>query len=373
MPANNGGRITKGTRTHMLRKFIKPFTLAAALFALTLSAPAVQAAEKTDFKVCWSIYVGWMPWGQLQDSGLMKKWADKYGITVEIVQINDYVESINQYTAGDYDGCAMTNMDALSIPAGGGVDTTALIVGDYSNGNDGIVLKDKSSLADIKGQKVNLVELSVSHYLLARALDSVGLSEKDLTVVNTSDADMIAAYATDDVTAVVTWNPLLSEIEASASATGVFNSASIPGEIIDVMMVNTQTLQDNPAFGKALVGAWYELMGIIASDTPQSTAARQAMAEASGTDLAGYDAQLATTQMFYKPADSVAFTSAPALPKTMQFVAEFLFDKGILGEGAPSAEFVGIGFPDGSVYGDPDNVKLRFDTTYMAMAADGSL
>ena len=71
----------------------------------------------------------------------MKKWADKYGINIDVVQINDYVESINQYTAGEYDGCAMTNMDALSIPAGGGVDTTALIVGDFSNGNDAILLK----------------------------------------------------------------------------------------------------------------------------------------------------------------------------------------------------------------------------------------
>ena len=72
----------------------------------------------------------------------------------------------------------MTNMDALTIPAAGGVDTTALIVGDFSNGNDGIVLKGKDELADIKGQKVNLVELSVSHYLLARALETVGLTEK---------------------------------------------------------------------------------------------------------------------------------------------------------------------------------------------------
>ena len=57
----------------------------------------------------------------------------------------------------------------------------------------------------------------------------------------------------------------------------------------------------------------------------------------------------------------------------MQFVAEFLFDKGILGEGAASPEFVGVSFPDGSVYGDEGNVKLRFDTTYMQMAADGAL
>ena len=73
------------------------------------------------------------------------------------------------------------------------MDSTALITGDYSNGNDGIILKGKDNLEGIKGQKVNLVELSVSHYLLARALDGIKLKEKDITVVNTSDADMVAA------------------------------------------------------------------------------------------------------------------------------------------------------------------------------------
>ena len=346
---------------------------AAVAVAAILGPVDAQAAMKKDFKVCWSIYVGWMPWGHLQDSGIMKKWADKYGIAVEITQINDYVESINQYAAGEYDGCSMTNMDALSIPAGGGVDTTALIVGDYSNGNDGIVLKGKSALSDIKGQKVNQVELSVSHYLLARALDSVGLAEKDLTVVNTSDADMVAAYTTPDVTAVVTWNPLLSEIVGMPDSHGVFDSAKIPGEIIDIMMVNTQTLDDNPDFGRALVGAWYEMMAIMSKDDEAGKAARTAMAKASGTDLAGYDAQLATTEMFYTPAQAAAFTASAELPKTMQFVAEFLFEHGILGEGAPGPEFVGVAFPGGAVYGDKGNVKLRFDTTYMKMAADGKL
>lgn len=350
-------------------RILTKILVAAAL----LGAAPAHADSKTDFKVCWSIYVGWMPWGYIQDSGIMAKWADKYDISVEIVQINDYVESINQYTAGAYDGCSMTNMDALSIPAGGGVDTTALIVGDYSDGNDGIILKGSSNLADLKGQSVNLVELSVSHYLLARALDSVNLRERDLTVVNTSDADMIAAYSTPDVTAVVTWNPLLSEIEAMPSSTRVFDSAAIPGEIVDIMMVNTQTLADNPAFGKALVGAWYEAMAVMSADTEAAIAARTEMATSSGTDLAGYDAQLKTTQMFYTPAEGVAFTEGSDLPKTMEFVANFLFDHGILGVGAPSPEFVGVAFPDGSVYGDSNNVKLRFDTTYMKMAADGGL
>ena len=140
------------------------------------------------------------------------------------MQINDYVELINQYTAGGFDGCVMTNMDALTIPAVGGVDSTALIVGDFSNGNDGIVSKTAKSVAELKGQSINLVELSVSHYLLARALEQSGLAEKDVTVVNTSDADIVSVFSgTEDVQNVVTWNPLLSEVAAFPGATELFD------------------------------------------------------------------------------------------------------------------------------------------------------
>ncbi|WP_019604214.1 putative urea ABC transporter substrate-binding protein [Teredinibacter turnerae] len=357
-------------------------TTIALLFACSDKSPAPATSEATPtpvasapaekFKVCWSIYVGWMPWDFGAQQGIVKKWADKYGIEIEVTQINDYIESINQYTAGEYDGCTMTNMDALTIPAAGGVDSTALIVGDFSNGNDGVVLKDKTELADIKGQNVNLVELSVSHYLLARALESVGMSEKDVTVVNTSDADMVAAYSTDSVSSVVTWNPLLSEITAMPGASKVFDSANIPGEIIDLMVVNTKTLSEHPALGKALVGAWYEIMSTMNGDSDAAVAARTFMGSASGTDLAGYDAQLASTKMFYKPAEAVEFVKSDKLKTTMQTVAEFSFAHGLLGEGASDASFIGVETPAG-VYGDSNNIKLRFDPSYMEMAATGSL
>jgi NitT/TauT family transport system substrate-binding protein len=57
---------------------------------------------------------------------------------------------------------------------------------------------------------------------------------------------------------------------------------------------------------------------------------------------------------------------------TMKKVAEFSFDHGLLGEGAPDAGFIGIETPAGT-YGSAGNVKLRFDPTYMKMAADGEL
>jgi len=331
-----------------------------------------NALARDNFKICWSIYVGWMPWAYGDEQGIVKKWADKYGIEIDVVQINDYIESINQYTAGQFDACTMTNMDALTIPAAGGVDSTALVVGDFSNGNDGVVLKGADSLAAIKGQNVNLVELSVSHYLLARGLDTVGLSERDIQVVNTSDADMVAVYGTDDVTAVTTWNPLLNEIAGMPNSHKVFDSSQIPGEIIDLLVINTDTLKENPKLGKALTGAWYEIMATMSAASDEGIAARTAMAEASGTDLAGYDAQLASTQMFYTPAAALELTNSKKLISTMQSVAEFSFEHGLLGDGAPDAGFIGIETPAGT-YGDAGNIKLRFDPSYMQMAADGKL
>ncbi|WP_064686054.1 putative urea ABC transporter substrate-binding protein [Rhizobium bangladeshense] len=347
-------------------------TALSVSLAFGFGSPA-GAAPKTSFKVAWSIYVGWMPWGYAADHGIVKKWADKYGINIEVTQFNDYVESMNQYTTGAFDAVTLTNMDGLSIPAAGGVDTTAVIVGDFSNGNDAVILKDKASLSDIKAQNVNLVEFSVSHYLLARALESIKLSERDVKVVNTSDADMVAAYKTPDVSAVVTWNPLVSTILEDPSAKKVFDSSQIPGEIIDLMVANTDVLKDNPNFGKALAGIWYETAALLRADTDEGKAAREAMGAASGTDRAGFEAQLAATKLFDKPADAVAFTASPSLPKTMDLVRSFLFEKGLLGNGAPSADVIGIEMPDGKVLGDTGNVKLRFTETYMKAAADASL
>ena len=353
--------------TSLLRPIIFGITLAAVV-----AAPA-HAAPKKNFKVAWSIYVGWMPWGYAADTGIVKKWADKYGLTIEVKQFNDYVESVNQYTAGTFDAVTITNMDALSIPAAGGVDTTAIVTGDFSNGNDAVILKNKADLAAIKGQKINLVEFSVSHYLLARALESKQLAEKDVTVVNTSDADLAAAYKTSEVTAVVTWNPIVSEILGSPDARKVFDSSQIPGEIMDLMVVNTAVLKDNPDFGKALVGIWYETIAKMNAEGAEGKAAREAMAKASGTDLAGFDGQLASTKLFDKAADAEAFTQSAAVGTTMDRVRKFLFDKALLGKDAKSADVVGIELGDNKVIGDKDNVKLRFDASFMDAAAKGKL
>lgn len=332
----------------------------------------IEPAKK-DFTIGWSIYAGWMPWAYAQQAGIVKKWADKYGIAIRLVQVNDYVESVNQYTAGKLDGVVATAMDTLTIPAAGGKDTSIVLIGDYSDGNDGVVLKNGRALADIKGRSVNLVELSVSQYLLARALEKAGLKFSDIKTVNTGDADIVGAFASPQVTAVVTWNPQLSEVKKAPGAVEVFNSHQIPNEILDCMAVSSATLKANPALGKALAGIWYETLALMHKDDAAGKAARAAMARAGGASPESYDAQLTTTHLYYNAGDAVALAKSGELLTVTDRVRQFAFAKGLFGPGAASVDAIGIAFPGGKTLGDAAHVKLRFDASFMQLAADGKL
>jgi NitT/TauT family transport system substrate-binding protein len=374
-------RFEKGIAMH---PWLKTMGVAAATAALGLSlascskpatkeAAAPAAAADKEYQIGWTIYAGWMPWPYAQQSGIVQKWADKYHVKIKLVQINDYVESLNQYTAGKLDGVLSTNMDGLTIPAAGGRDSTVVMVGDYSNGNDGVVLKNGKAIADIKGRSVNIVANSVSQYLLARCLENAGMKMADVKLVNTSDADMVSAFAAPGTNAMVTWNPQLMEIKKAPAATEVCDSSKIPAEIEDMLLVSTDTLKTNPNLGKALAGIWYETMSIMAKDDAAGKAARETMAKLSGTDLAGYEAQLKTTFLYADPKAAEAFTTSQQLVDANDKVRKFSFDNGLFGQGAKSVDDIGIEFPGGKILGDPKNVKLRFDPTYVSAAAAGAL
>ncbi len=317
------------------------------------------AGGSSNYTLAWSPYTGWEPIAYMQDSGILKKHADKHGITIEVTKFNDYIESINQYTAGDVDAVSLTNMDALTIPAANGVDSTFILPTDFSNGNDAIVSKGVNSVAELKGKTVQLVEMSVSHYMLARALEKNGLSESELKVVHSSDAQIGSLFSAGEEMNVVTWNPIVNTIKGQPDAKVLFDSSQIPGEIIDTIIVNTAT---DAKFKQALTDAWYETMEVMKS---KDTKAMEIIATSAGGSLEDYNAQLATTEMFYDKASAKKFFESDKVKKTMEFVSEFSFSKGLYPENATSANFIGIQYPDGTVVGNKDNIKLRFDTSFL--------
>ncbi|MHC4176398.1 MAG: putative urea ABC transporter substrate-binding protein [Planctomycetota bacterium] len=328
---------------------------------------------KGKYTLAVSIYAGWMPWYYANEQGIIKKWADKYDIEIEVVYM-DYIASVEAFVAEQADACVMTNMECLDMPSASGIDSTVLIVGDYSNGNDAILVRDDLTVAGLKGHEISLVELSVSHYMLVRALEENGLAEADVTLVNTSDSDIGPAFiANESQKAVVTWNPIVMNVLQNPGVTKIFDSSQIPGEILDLCVVNTKVLKSDPHFGEALVGAWYEVMGTMSKPGPEAKAAKAHMAEAAGCSPEEYEAQLKTTAMFWTPDAAIDYIGSAEVKEKMEFVRKFCFAHGLLGESAASVDVVGIEYPDGNIQGDDNNVKMRFSTDYMQKAAEGSL
>lgn len=347
------------------------------LLALVITSHSAFSSEKEDqkkkFKVAWSIYAGWNPWSYAKESGILKKWADKYDISIDLIKM-DYIPSIEAYTSEEVDACVMTNMDALTIPVASGVASTAIIVGDFSNGNDALLVRNNLTIPQLSGKRVNLVEYSVSHYLLSRALDKNGLKDSDVKVVNVSDSDIAPAFvANNDQEAVVTWNPLVMEIMKTPGVSKIFDSSQIPGEVLDIMFVRNKVLKDNPKLGKALAGAWFEVMGIMSTRGGQSQSALTKMAQAGGSSLTEYKAQLKTTAMFYKASDAVSYTNTQEIKDNMRRVRNFCFKYKLLGDRVSKPDDLGIKFADGSILGDESNVQFIFDSSFMKMAAEGGL
>jgi NitT/TauT family transport system substrate-binding protein len=253
------------------------------------------------------------------------------------------------------------------------VDTTAVLIGDYSNGNDAVMARDGNTLKSLAGKKVLLVQKTVSEYLLERAFVKNNLESevRKVKLVNTSDSSIVAAFMNDtSESAVVTWKPLVTQVQKMKGVVTLFDSSKIPGEILDLLVVRSEVLNspNGKNFAKAITGAWYEMMSQMKSDKVLG-----AIAAVSEDTLPSYKEQLSTTHMMYKADEAAAMADSAGLRDKMQLVRQFCFTHGLLGSGIKTPDDVAIKYPDGSVQGKADRVRFRFDDTYMKMAAGGRL
>jgi NitT/TauT family transport system substrate-binding protein len=356
---------------------VRAFCACAVMVLAGLGLGREARAAAPTFTVGWSVYAGWNPYFYMAKSGILKKWADKYGIVIK-VQRFDYAASLDAFVGKNIDACTMTNMEALDMPAAAGVDSTALIVGDYSNGNDAVLARNGLTLAQLPGKRIMLVQKTVSEYLLERAMNLNGLDAQipHLKLMNTSDSDLVGAFLGNQGNQVaVTWKPLVSQILAQGgNVKPLFDSSKIPGEILDLLVVRTDVLNrpdgSGAKFAKAITGAWYETVAQLASG---AAPAITGSAAASGDSVASYKEQLKTTYLFSTPKLAVDFTDGATIKQKMDLVRMFCFHHQLLGQNVASADDVAIRYPDGSVQGKGDRVRLRIDSSYMRMAEQGRL
>jgi NitT/TauT family transport system substrate-binding protein len=304
-------------------------TLGTAVALSTLSGCNVARQEQNPptLKLAASIYVGWMPWMFAAQSNLLQQTGRKHGVKLDLIRA-DYAETINQFISGHADAVLITNIDALGAFAEAKIACDVVLIGSYSAGNDAVLVPaGKSEIAD--GSEVILVRNSVSEYVLARYLEQTQRSLSALKLTDVSDAAIARTFvaAGDALAGAVTWKPIVDGMESKAGAKRIFDSAALPGEIADTLVLRRSALEANPHFATALLETWFGVMESMAGAKRQNTI--DALASLSGSSAEDYLNQLATTQLMDTPAKALAALSDPKLASVMERVSAFVADRGL--------------------------------------------
>jgi NitT/TauT family transport system substrate-binding protein len=249
-----------------------PQTDKAAPSAAAAPVASVAAAKPKGpvLKIGYSDWPGWVAW----DIGIQKGWFKEEGLDVEFVWF-EYVPSMEAFTAGKVDAVAMTNGDAL-VTGSSGAPSVAILLNDYSNGNDMVVAKPGiKSMADLKGKKVGVEVGFVSHLLLMNALKSAGLTQKDIQIVNVPTDQTPQTLKSGKVDAIVAWQPnsgqALKEVPGSSA---IFTSANVPGIIYDVLAVNPKSLAERRADWLAVTRVWFKIADFVKDEKNMDEAAK---------------------------------------------------------------------------------------------------
>ena len=261
------------------------------VWVLAHAAGSAQAAA-APLRIGYSDWPGWVAWQIAIDKG----WLREAGLDVTFDWF-DYSASMEAFAAGKIDGDFVTNGDALVMGAGGARNVIILIT-DYSNGNDMIVARPGiKSLADLKGKRIGIETGLVDHLLLLDGLKKLGMTQNDVTLVNSKTNETPQVLASGQVDAIGAWQPNAGlAMKALPGARPVYTSAQAPGLIYDVLAVNPASLGAHRADYIKLIKVWDRLVSYINDPKTQQDAV-QIMSTRVGLTPAKYQPLLAGTHL----------------------------------------------------------------------------
>jgi len=240
----------------------------AATLVAVFSLSFMANASGETLLVGYSDWPGWVAW----EVAIEKDWFAEAGVDVEFEWF-DYAASMEAFAAGQLDAVTMTNGDTL-VTGSTGAQGVMIILGDYSNGNDMVVAAPGiGTVAELKGKKVGLEIGFVGHLLLLDALESAGLTEADVELVNVPTNETPQVLASRDVDAIVAWQPNSGQSLARVpGSTALYTSGDQPGLIYDVLAVSPQSLATNREEWSKVVDVWYRVVDYILDPTTRDDA-----------------------------------------------------------------------------------------------------
>jgi len=223
------------------------------------SAGGAGAAGKTaPLRIAFSDWPGWTAF----EIGIQKGWFKEAGVDVDFSWF-EYTPSMEAFAAGKVDAVMMTMGDAL-VTGAPGARSVAILVTDYSNGNDMIVAKKGiPSLKALKGKKVGLEIGLVEHLMLLKGLEKVGMTESDVKLIAVPTHQTAQSLASGDVDAIGAWQPNAGQaLKAAPGSKAILTSKDLPGLIYDLVCVSPKSLAQRRADWVKVVKVWNRIEAV---------------------------------------------------------------------------------------------------------------
>jgi len=217
------------------------------------------------------VWAGWSPI-ILANNGFKpgKVWKTPGGqdFKVELVLIDDPISMRDAYASGDlHVGWATLDMLPLFLE---GLRKDSRVMPrvyqqvDWSNGGDGIVVRDTiKTMSDLRGKTIVLAQNSPSHYFVLNALINAGVQPAEVEFKFTADAFQAAAAFNADrnIAAVVSWAPDIYNLEKVKGNKILVTTGTANKLIADVWFARADFAKDHPDIVEGLARGIFDAMG----------------------------------------------------------------------------------------------------------------
>lgn len=198
--------------------FSRRSLFASALLVGLAPTSALFAADKLK-----TINIDWATYNPvsivLKDKGLLEKEFEKDGIAIRWVQTLGSNKALEFLNAGSIDFGSSAGSAALVAKINGNPIKSIYV---YSRPEWTALVTTKNSpitkIEDLKGKRVAVTRGTDPHIFLVRALQSVGLTEKDITPVLLQHPDGKTALIRGDVQAWAGLDPMMAQAEVEEGA-----------------------------------------------------------------------------------------------------------------------------------------------------------
>jgi sulfonate transport system substrate-binding protein len=226
--------------------------LASALF-VGLLPTAAFAADIKEIRIDWATYnpVSMV----LKDKGLLEKEFAKDGIAIRWVQTLGSNKALEFLNAGSIDFGSTAGAAALVAKINGNPIKSIYV---YSRPEWTALVARKDSpvgkIADLKGKRVAVTRGTDPHIFLVRALQSVGLSDKDVQMVLLQHSDGKTALIRGDVDAWAGLDPMMAQAEVEDGATLFYRNKE--ANTWGILNVREEFLKDHPDLVKRVLAVY---------------------------------------------------------------------------------------------------------------------